>query len=299
MLKALAVPDHLKGVAWVLVSSVCFVAVTGLVRHLGSDMDAVQAAFIRYAFGVVLLIPTLFQIRRSAFRITRLAPHALRGLVHGIGVMLWFFAMTHIPIADVTALGFTAPIFVTIGAALFLGERLRLRRLAAVSMGFVGALVIIRPGLIDIELGAMAMLTAAPLFAISMLIAKRLVADQPPAVVVALLSVFVTLVLMPPALYVWRAPTVEELGWLLATAVFATLGHIALSKAYSLVDITVTQPITFIQLVWASMLGYFVFAEVPDIWTIFGGLIIVVSASYIAHREAQLARAARRAAAEE
>lgn len=294
MIKGLAVPDHLKGISWVLVSSLCFVAVTGLVRHLGSDMDAVQAAFIRYAFGVVLLIPTLFQIRRAAFRLARLAPHGLRGLVHGIGVMLWFYAMTHIPIADVTALGFTAPIFVTIGAALFLGERLRMRRLAAVSMGFVGALVIIRPGLIEIELGAIAMLVAAPLFAVSMLVAKRLVADQPPGVVVALLSVFVTLVLMPPALYVWRTPTAEELGWLMATAIFATLGHIALTKAYSLVDITVTQPITFVQLVWASLLGYFVFAEVPDVWTIFGGLIIVASASYIAHREAQLARANRR-----
>ncbi|MEC8053934.1 MAG: DMT family transporter, partial [Pseudomonadota bacterium] len=175
----------------------------------------------------------------------------------------------------------------------FLGERLRLRRMIAIGIGFAGMLVILRPGLNTLELGAAAMLLAAPLFAASMLLAKRLTAAQRPGEIVAFLSVFVTLVLMPPALYVWRAPTWEEMVWLTATAVFATLGHIALVKAYSLVEITVTQPVTFVQLVWASLLGYFVFAEVPDVWTIVGGMIIVASASYIAHRESQLARAAR------
>ena len=284
---------HLSGIFWVVISSLCFVAVTGIVRHLGSDMSPIQAAFVRYAIGVALLLPTLLAVPRSAWRLLRLAPHALRGLTHGIGVMLWFFAMTQIPIADVTALGFTSPIFVTLGAALFLGERLRLRRMIAIGIGFAGMLVILRPGLNTLELGAAAMLLAAPLFAASMLLAKRLTAAQRPGEIVAFLSVFVTLVLMPPALYVWRAPTWEEMVWLTATAVFATLGHIALVKAYSLVEITVTQPVTFVQLVWASLLGYFVFAEVPDVWTILGGMIIVASASYIAHRESQLARAAR------
>ncbi|MEC8562769.1 MAG: DMT family transporter [Pseudomonadota bacterium] len=284
---------HLSGIFWVVISSLCFVAVTGIVRHLGSDMNPIQAAFVRYAIGVALLLPTLLAVPRSAWRLPRLAPHALRGLTHGIGVMLWFFAMTQIPIADVTALGFTSPIFVTLGAALVLRERLRLRRMIAIGIGFAGMLVILRPGLNTLELGAAAMLLAAPLFAASMLLAKRLTAAQRPGEIVAFLSVFVTLVLMPPALYVWRAPTWEEMVWLTATAVFATLGHIALVKAYSLVEITVTQPVTFVQLVWASLLGYFVFAEVPDVWTIVGGMIIVASASYIAHRESQLARAAR------
>ena len=284
---------HLSGIFWVVISSLCFVAVTGIVRHLGSDMNPIQAAFVRYAIGVALLLPTLLAVPRSAWRLPRLAPHVLRGLTHGIGVMLWFFAMTQIPIADVTALGFTSPIFVTLGAALFLGERLRLRRMIAIGIGFAGMLVILRPGLNTLELGAAAMLLAAPLFAASMLLAKRLTAAQRPGEIVAFLSVFVTLVLMPPALYVWRAPTWEEIVWLTATAVFATLGHIALVKAYSLVEITVTQPVTFVQLVWASLLGYFVFVEVPDVWTIVGGMIIVASASYIAHRESQLARAAR------
>ena len=106
-----------------VISGLCFVAVTGVVRHLGSDMNPIQAAFVRYAIGVALLLPTLLAVPRGALR-SRLAPHALRGLTHGIGVMLWFYAMTQIPIADVTALGFTSPIFVTLGAALFLGERL-------------------------------------------------------------------------------------------------------------------------------------------------------------------------------
>ncbi|MEC8055463.1 MAG: DMT family transporter, partial [Pseudomonadota bacterium] len=151
---------HLSGIFWVVISSLCFVAVTGIVRHLGSDMNPIQAAFVRYAIGVALLLPTLLAVPRSAWRLPRLAPHALRGLTHGIGVMLWFFAMTQIPIADVTALGFTSPIFVTLGAALFLGERLRLRRMIAIGIGFAGMLVILRPGLNTLELGAAAMLLA-------------------------------------------------------------------------------------------------------------------------------------------
>ena len=170
-----------QGIFWVVISGLCFVAVTGVVRHLGSDMNPIQAAFVRYAIGVALLLPTLLAVPRGALRLPRLAPHALRGLTHGIGVMLWFYAMTQIPIADVTALGFTSPIFVTLGAALFLGERLRLRRMIAIAIGFAGMLVILRPGLNTIELGAAAMLLAAPLFAASMLLAKRLTAAQRPA----------------------------------------------------------------------------------------------------------------------
>ena len=290
-------PANLKGIGWMLLSGVLFVAVTGIVRHLGTDMSAMQAAFIRYAFGLVLMIPLLLRLgggawpfsvgrahRRTARR--RLGLHALRGLVHGIGVMLWFYAMARIPIAEVTALGFTAPIFATLGAALFLGERLRARRIGAVLVAFGGAMIILRPGFEVVSAGALAQLTAAPLFAISILIAKKLTETESSPSIVAHLSVFVTLVLLPGALMSWRTPTWEELGWLFLTAVFATLMHLAMTQAFRCAEITVTQPFSFLQLVWATLLGYYVFAEQPEIWVWIGGGAIVASATYIAHREA-------------
>ncbi|MFQ5784626.1 MAG: DMT family transporter [Alphaproteobacteria bacterium] len=275
----------LRGIGWMVLTGLFFVGVTGIVRHLGSDMHPVQAAFIRYFLGLALLAPVILRLGRGRLFSGRLGLHVLRGLVHGGGVMLWFYAMARIPIAEVTALGFTAPIFTTLGAALFLGERLRLRRIAAVLAGFGGALVILRPGFEVVSAGAVAQLVAAPLFASSFLIAKKLTETESSASIVAHMAIFVTLALLPPALLVWRTPTAEEMLWLFATAVLATLGHYTLTQAFRAAEITVTQPVAFLQLVWATLLGLYLFGEVPDIWTWAGGALIVGSATYIAHRE--------------
>ena len=283
---------NLRGIAWMLVTGLLFVGVTGVVRHLGSDMSPMQAAFIRYVFGVVLMAPVFLRLGGRARLFSgesllprRLGLHAVRGLVHGVGVMLWFYAMAHIPIAEVISLGFTAPIFTTIGAALFLGERLRAHRVGAVLVGFGGAMIILRPGFEAISTGALAQLAAAPLFATSFLITKKLTETESSASIVAHLTIFVTLALLPAALMNWRAPSWEELGWLCATAVFATLGHLALTQALRATEITVTQPFSFLQLVWATLLGFYVFDERPEIWIWIGGAVIVASASYIARRE--------------
>ena len=273
-----------RGMAWMLLTSVLFVGVTGIVRHLGSDMSAPQAAFIRYGFGVMLMLPVLMRLRARELISPRMGMHAVRGLVHGIGVMLWFYAMARIPIAEVTALSYTTPIFVTIGAAWFLGERIRLRRIAAVLFSILGVLVIVRPGIVAVELGTLAQIAA------SMLIAKRMTDTESTAVIVALMAVFVTLTLLPFALVSWRTPTPEELAWLFATALLATLGHLTLTQAFRAAEITVTQPVSFLQLVWAALLGLYVFGEAIDLWTMIGALIIIASATYIAHREAILAR---------
>ncbi len=294
---------NLRGIGWMLLSGLLFVAVTGIVRHLGTDMSPMQAAFIRYAFGLVLMTPLLLRLdgaglfsggraRRGTAR-RRLGLHALRGLIHGIGVMLWFYAMARIPIAEVTALGFIAPIFTTLGAALFLGERLRARRIGAVLVAFGGAMIILRPGFQEISAGALAQLTAAPLFAVSFLIAKKLTETETSPSIVAHLSIFVTLALLPGAIMAWRTPAWEELGWLFLAAVFATLMHLAMTQAFRCAEISVVQPFTFLQLIWATLLGYYVFAERPEVWIWIGGAVIVGSASYIARREA-LAQRSRR-----
>ncbi len=279
--------SYLWGIWWMLVTGLLFVGVTGVVRHLGTDMNPIQAAFIRYAFGIVLIAPLLLRMVASGKKPSRIGLHLLRGVAHGTAVMLWFFAMARIPIAQVTAIGFTTPIFTTIGAAIYLGEVLHARRIAAVLVSFVGTLIILRPGAVEIELGALAQLAAAPLFACSFLIAKKLTETESSASIVAYMSVFVTLALLPAALLVWRAPTLTELAWLFVTAVLATAGHYTLTLAMQAVELTVLQPFSFLQLVWAALLGFYVFSEVPDIWTLFGGAVIVASVTYIAHREAR------------
>ncbi|MBT3809569.1 MAG: DMT family transporter [Rhodospirillaceae bacterium] len=281
---------NLRGIFWMAMTGILFVMVTGIVRHLGTDMNAVQAAFIRYFFGLLLLAPVFFKVGNFVRERRIMGLHAVRGFIHGLGVMLWFFAMAKIPIAEVTALGFTAPIFTTLGAALFLGERLYLYRIGAVLIGFGGAIIVLQPGFQAISIGSIAQLVASPLFACSMLIAKRLTRTESSTAIVAYLSIFVTLTLLPPALLVWRTPTLVELAWLFATAVCATAGHVTLTQAFRSADITVTQPIQFLQLVWATILGLTLFGEQPEIWTWIGGGVIVASATYIARRESRAQR---------
>ncbi len=273
-----------------VLTGVLFVTVTGIVRHLGSQLPAVEAAFLRYAIGLLLISPAFLRLRHHRPSATNMKFYAGRGLVHGIAVMLWFYAMARIPIAEVTAIGYIAPIFVTLGAAFFLKEKLQFRRIMGVIVGFFGALIILRPGFETINLGQLAQLAAAPLFATSFLMAKRMTDKTDPAIIVAMLTLFCTLVLLPGAILQWRTPSINELMWLTLTAIVATTGHYTLTQAFKAAPITVTQPIAFLQLVWAMLLGMFVFGEPLDFYVMLGGGIIVAAATYISHREAVIAR---------
>ena len=267
-----------------------FVGVTVAVRYLGTSMNPVQAGFIRYAFGLVMVLPLLSRAGVLSLHSKRIGFHALRGLAHGCGVMLWFFAMSRIPIAEVTALGFTAPVFTTLGAALFLRERLRSFRVIAMLAGFAGALLILRPGFREIDIGALAQVAAAPLFACSFLMAKSATRTESSTMIVVMLSVFCTLTLVLPALAVWRTPTLEELGLLFTTAVLATAGHYCMTRAFKAAEVSAVQPFTFLQLVWATLLGLVLFDEHLDLWIALGGALIVTAATWMAHREVQSQR---------
>lgn len=267
-----------------------FVGVTVTVRYLGTSMNPVQAAFIRYCFGIVLILPLLSRAGVMSLDRDRLGFHALRGLLHGGGVILWFLAMSRIPISEVTALGFTTPIFVTLGAAVFLSERLKPYRVAAVLLGFIGALLILRPGLRVIDIGALAQLGAAPLFACSYLMAKSATRREASSMIVILLSVFCTLTLALPALMVWRTPTLEELLLLGLTALLATSGHYCMTRALEAAEVSAVQPFTFLQLVWATILGLILFDEHPDVWIWIGGAVIVASATWMAQQEVRSIR---------
>lgn len=280
----------LAAVGWMVATTLCFVGVTGIVRYIGTDIAAVEAAFIRYAFGLLIFLPLMRPLLRNPPPWRSMKIYIWRGLVHSVAVMLWFYAMARVPIAEVTALGYTAPIFVAIGAALFFGERLHLRRVAAVVIAFAGTLIILRPGFHEIGVGQFAQLAAAPMFAASYLFAKRLTADEDPYMIVVMLTVFSTLFLLPGALLNWTNPTSGEVFWLALTAVIATLGHYTMTRAIQAAPLTVTQPITFLQLVWAAILGIVVFAEPIDPYVLAGGGIIVAAVTFISHREAVAAR---------
>jgi drug/metabolite transporter (DMT)-like permease len=287
-----ATSDHNPwiGIGWMVLTGLMFVAVTGIVRFIGSGVPAPEAAFIRYIIGLVLMLPFLIRLNWGGVNRRLLVVFSLRGLAHALAVILWFYAMARIPIAEVTAIGYTSPIYITLGAALFFGEKLAVRRILAVVAAFAGAMVILRPGLQEISGGQMAQVISAPLFAISYLVAKYLSRDQNPVLVVAMLSVFVTIGLAPFAFAVWVTPSLTEVAWLGLVAVFATLGHFTMTKALAAAPLMVIQPVTFLQLVWATLLGALVFGEAVDVWVLTGGGIIILSISFISYREWAVSR---------
>ena len=278
------------GVFWMVVTGLLFVGVTALVNYLGTDIPAPQAAFIRYALGLVFLLPMIRPILRADLSAKQWGLFAARGLANSIGVALWFFAMARIPIADVTAMNYLAPIYVTIGAALFLGERLALRRVLAVVVALIGALIILRPGFREIGSGHFAMLAAAVVFGASYLLAKLLTDQTNAVIVVGMLSFWVTLGLAPMAAHVWVTPDLHTILVLFVVACLATAGHYTMTLAFRSAPLTVTQPVTFLQLVWAVSVGTLFFGEAVDIWVVIGGLVILGSVSFMTWREAMLKR---------
>lgn len=281
-----------RGVIWMLATGLSFVAVTAIVKHIGGGVPAAEAAFLRYILGLVFLLPMIRPLLGAHLDKRDLMFFSARGLAHGLGVILWFFAMTKITIAEVTAMNYLSPVYVTLGAALFLGERLALRRIIAIGAALLGAMIILRPGFRELNLGHYTMLGTAIMFATSYLLAKRMADRVSPTVVVAMLSITVPVVLAPFAFAVWVTPTLEQLFWLFLVAVFATIGHFTMTLAFRAAPMTVTQPVTFLQLVWATILGAVVFGEPVDGWVVLGGLIILASVSFITWREAMVKRRA-------
>ena len=278
------------GVFWMIVTGFCFVAVTALVKFLDNAIPAAEAAFLRYVLGLVFLLPMLKSLMAVRLTPKQWKLFGLRGVAHTLGVILWFYAMTRIPIAEVTAMNYLNPIYVTVAAAVFLKERLAARRILAICVALIGALIILRPGFREVNSGHLAMLATALLFACSYLTAKLLADEVPASLVVAMLSITVTIGLAPFAFAVWVTPDLHALIICFGVACFATAGHYTMTLAFRSAPLTVTQPVTFLQLVWAVSLGALVFGEPADIWVIFGGVLIMASVVFITLREAQLKR---------
>ncbi len=282
--------QNLTGVFWMVVTGICFLGVTALVKFMGTRIPAAEAAFLRYALGLVLLLPMLKDFSQNLPDRGLFILFAARGVVHTVGVVLWFFAMSRIPLADVTAMNYMSPIYVTLGAAIFLGEALALRRILAILVAILGAFLILRPGFRDISIGHIAMIFTALFFASSYLIAKHTSGRTTASVVVVMLSIYVTIGLAPMALLNWVTPTLAELLILFTVACFATAGHYTMTLAFAAAPVSVTQPATFLQLVWAVLVGSVIFGEDIDLFVIMGGGLILCSITFMSWREAVIKR---------
>jgi len=277
-----------RGLLWSMAAGLQFVLLNTLMRGLTLQLDPFQTQFLRYAFGLAVMLPLVVRSGATAYRPRNIGGQFLRGAVHTFGLALWFLAIPHISIADTTAIGFTGPIFIMLGAAWAFGERMRWERWLAALIGFAGVLIVVAPKLSATGGGySLLMLASSPVFAASFLITKGLTRYERPAVIVLWQSITVTVLSLPLALLAWQAPTLLQWGGFLICGILGTSGHYCLTRAYAVADISATQSLRFVDLVWASLLGWLVFADAPTRSTLIGGAVICASTLWIARREAR------------
>jgi drug/metabolite transporter (DMT)-like permease len=260
------------------------------VRHVSDGMHPFQITFFRNLFGLVAILPLAVRAGMASIRSRQPGLQLIRSGFGLAAMLTWFYGLSVVPIAQATALSFTSVIFGSIGAALVLGERMRLRRWSAVVAGFIGALVILRPGFGDVDPAALIVVFSSVCWAGALITVKRLSATDSVVCIVTWNSVLLTVLSLPVAIPVWITPGGEQLLWLVLIGVLATLGHLAMTGAFKASDATVVFPVDYTRLVWASIIGYLAFSEIPDVWTWVGGTIIFASTTYIAYREAALRR---------
>ena len=288
MSKSKVAQNNLMGAMFMVLSGISFVGVYVTVRYLGTRLPAAEAAWLRYVLGLVFLIPVAGRLVKEKISKDFLKLSIWRGVVHVGGVTLWFFAMARLPVAEVTAMGYLTPVFVAIGAVIFLGERFALRRAMAIVIAVIGVLIILRPGFRAIEPAHMSMVLTTMCFGASYLVAKQMSGQASTDMVVAQLSIWVSIFLTPLAVINWVTPTLFECGLLFLTAAFATAGHYLMTAAFKRAPISFVQPFTFLQLVWSVLVGYLLLGEGIDGFVILGGLIIVAAVIYITLREARV-----------
>ncbi len=281
------ISNPIRGALWILLSCACFSGIAALIRHVSTGLHPFEIVFFRNLFGLMFMVPWFLTRGRASLRTSRPLVHGFRAL-SGVGAMLcWFTAVTLMPLAEAAALSFVAPLFATAGAAAFLGEQVGVRRWAAIVVGFVGALVILRPGAGVIVMPALLVLLGACFTATTMLLVKTLSRQDPPGTIVLYMGLLITPISAVPAVFVWEAPSALELAWLVAIGMFGTVGHIALARAFAVADATAVMPVNFSRLIFTALLGYVVFGERADVWTWVGAGVIFSATVFTAHREAR------------
>lgn len=283
------------GGAWMLTACFLFAIMTGLVRHVAdSGMHPWEVAFFRNFFSLLVMAPWILKAGIAGLRTARLPLYTLRAFVGMVSMLCWFWSVALLPITEATALGFTAPFFTTILAALVLGEVVRLRRWAAVMVGFIGTLVILRPGGSDLPaFGAAVALGAACTQAGSTIMIKTLSRTESPNAIVAYMTIYLTPMSLVPALFVWTTPSWEQLGWLFLVGFVGTGAHLCFTRALKAADASAIVPIDFARLVFVAIIGMVFFSQIPSVWTWIGAAVIFASGLYVIRREAIAAREGR------
>lgn len=279
----------LKGIAWMALAGLLISLMHILVRDVSKTVHPIEIAFFRNVIGFIMLVPFLLRQDRSQWKSKQPKLQLIRSIIGVCALMSWFTCLSMLPVADATAISFVTVLFITIGASVILGEKVGIRRWSAIIVGFIGTLIIVRPGSGIFGPGVFVALASTVFWASALLCVKVLARTDSSVTMVFYANVYFTLFSFIPALFFWRWPTMTELGWLVVIGVMATLGHLCMATALRTTEATIVAPVDYTRLLWAAGVGYLVFGEFPDVWTWVGGTVIFLSTVYITYRESRRA----------
>jgi drug/metabolite transporter (DMT)-like permease len=278
---------------WILLSGICAVMMNVLIRIAAQTMHPFEVAFFRCLFGLVFIAPWIVRSGPSLMRSRNRGFFVLRAGIGLVSMATWFYGITVVPLATATAVNFTAPLFATLAAVLVLHEDVRLRRWSAVVIGFVGVLVIMRPGSAPLDVNLLLLLLSAATAAMNNITVKFLARTEPPGRIVAFFMIYLTPLSLIPALFVWQWPAPTSFATLIGLGGIGTLAHLSVARALAAADASACAPFEFARLPFAALIGFVWFGEVTDLWTWIGAAIIATSSIYVAYREARIARLGR------
>ncbi len=267
------------------------------IRLASESLHTFEIAFFRSFFGMLAALPLLLKHGPGLLRTTQLPRYVVRCVLGTLSMFCGFWAIGHLPLAQAVSLSYSTPLFVTIAAVIWLGEQVRVRRWSAVVLGFIGVLIIVRPGTTEFSVASLVAVSAAVISGIVAIQIKQLSYTEPADRIVLLTTIFWVPLSFVPALWVWEWPHGIVWLWVVLAGVLGTGGHMLWTRALKLGDVSALTPISFMQLPIVVVFGYFLFGEDLDRWTLLGAAIIFGANGYIAHREARLARRAASVAA--
>ena len=274
---------------FLIITSVFFGTVMlSFLKIAQEDVNVYVAGFFRFFLGLVIILPYIVKNKDAVLKTTHLKQHFLRAILGLPAMLIYFSALVILPIEKLTAISFVVPLIVTILAVFFLGEKIYIYRTLALILGFSGMLVIIRPGFVDISIGVYMVLFSALLWSVNIIITKKISKDDSAITILAYQSIFMSLLSFFIVLFFWEMPSIKTFIYLILAAMCGTVLHLTLNHAFKLVDVSMTQPYSFLNLVFASIIGYFVFDEMPDLYTWIGALIIFTGVLIISYREMKL-----------
>ena len=274
---------------FLIIISIIFGTLMGtFIKLAQEELNVFTTGFLRFFFGFLIIIPYILKTKFEVFSTKNLKIHILRSALNLPAMLLGFAALAMLPLEKMTAIHFIVPIIVTILAVIFLKEKIYLYRSIALVMGFLGMLIILRPGIIDISIGIYMALISSLIWSVVIILTKKVSKDDSAITILSHQYVYMSLFSFPLVIYFWDQPSLKTIIFILCAAMSGTILHIALNHAYKLVDVTMTQPYSFLGLVVSSIIGYFVFSDKPDFYTWLGASVIFCGVLLISYRELQL-----------